>query len=72
MPKHDLVYDFALRLAVAIDDVKSSHVFFVMQKAFGEALDWRDVEKKLGEIIALCKCGSCKNTIKKVRHNLKS
>ena len=71
MAKHPPNYDFALRVAAAIDDLKSSHVYFVMQKAFGETLDWSDVQKKLNEVIESCKCRTCMKTIRQVRRNFK-
>ena len=46
----DPVVDFAGRVARTMKDLSSSHVYFVMQQAFGE-IDWRDCEKILTEVI---------------------
>lgn len=50
----DPVYDFAEKIAKTMRDVGSSHVFFLAQQAFGEEMEWRDVETMLDNIIALC------------------
>ncbi len=50
----DPVYDFALKIAQAMKDVRSSHVFFLAQQAFGDEMEWQDVEDLLNSIIALC------------------
>ena len=47
------VYDFANKLAKTILDLKSSHVFFLMQQAFGDETEWSDVEDMLNNIITL-------------------
>ncbi len=50
----DPVYDFALKIARTMKDIRSSHVFFLAQQAFGEEMEWKDVEDLLNSIIALC------------------
>jgi hypothetical protein len=65
---NDALYNFALRIATAMDDLKSSHVYFVVQKAFGEALDWSEAEGIFKTIMNQCDCKECKkvkNAIKK-------
>ena len=63
---HDAMeYDFALRMATAIDDLRSSHSFFVMQKAFGE-IEWSRVEEILTGIITKCDCQKCEDIKKEV------
>jgi len=42
--------DFAKRLATAIDDLKSSHCYFIMQQAYGE-ISWEEVQKILDIIL---------------------
>lgn len=64
--------EFAFRVAVAMDDLKSSHVYFVLQKAFGERLDWSEAEKLMQTIIDECRCLKCKRLEKAVKRNLKS
>jgi hypothetical protein len=64
--------EFGFRVAVAMADLKSSHVYFVLQKAFGEALDWSDAEKKLQAVIEKCYCHKCKKIKREVVRNLKS
>ena len=61
--EHDDVYYFAVRIATAIADLKSSHVFFLMQKAFGE-IDWKEAEEILESITTKCNCKNCK-TVKR-------
>jgi hypothetical protein len=50
----DAVYDFAKKIAKTMKDSSSSHVFFLMQQAFGEEMEWEDVENLLDNIITLC------------------
>lgn len=47
------VYEFANKLAQTMLDLKSSHVFFLMQQAFGDETEWSDVEDILNNIITL-------------------
>lgn len=42
--------DFAYRLASAIDELKSSHSYFVMQQAYGE-IGWDICERILDKIL---------------------
>ena len=66
---HDIAfYQFALRLATAIDELKSSHAYFIMQKAFGE-IAWHEVEEILQPIMK-CNCVKCKKIKAEVRNNL--
>ncbi len=67
---NDISYTFALRIATAIDDLKSSHAYFIIQKAFGE-IDWEEAQEILNTIINHCKCKDCKKIIKEVKNNLK-
>jgi hypothetical protein len=48
-----------LRIAAAMDDLKSSHAYFIIQKAYGE-IDWNDAQKILDSVLADCNCKSCK------------
>ena len=50
----DPVYDFALKIARTMKDIRSSHVFFLAQQAFGDEMEWKDVETMLDNIITLC------------------
>ena len=47
---------FANRIATVMKESSNSHVFFLLQQAFdadyNDDLQWEDVEKLLGEIIA--------------------
>lgn len=63
--------EFALRVAVAMDDLKSSHVYFVLQKAYGEGLDWSDAQKTMDGVIALCDCSKCRKIKRQVQRTLK-
>jgi len=45
------VVDFAYGVAKAMDDSKSSHVFFILQQAFGRDMEWDDVQEILTVII---------------------
>lgn len=47
---NDLVNYFANKIAKAMDELKSSHVYFVVQMAFGEDLSWHEVEKILKDV----------------------
>lgn len=62
---HDEIYNFALRMAIAIDDLKSSHAYFIVQKAFGE-ISWENVEELTSTIINKCSCKDCKKVKKEV------
>ena len=66
----DPFYIFALRMATAMEDIKSSHVYFIAQKAMGEDLSWDEVEIRLKQIMA-CDCKQCKKIKNEVRRNLK-
>lgn len=37
------IYEFAVRVAKAMNEIKSSNVYFIMQQAYGE-IDWSEVE----------------------------
>jgi cystathionine beta-lyase family protein involved in aluminum resistance len=37
------VYEFAIKVAKAMNEIKSSNVYFIMQQAYGE-IDWSEVE----------------------------
>ncbi len=50
----DPVYDFAFKIAKAMKDSASSHVFFLAQQAFGDEMEWEDVDAILDNIITLC------------------
>ncbi len=71
-PVHEVVshgepiYNFALRIAAAMDDLKSSHIFFVIQKAFGE-IEWEEAEEILRGILTHCHCGNCEAVKSQVR-----
>jgi hypothetical protein len=43
--------EFAVKIAKVMDDLKSSHVYFVMQQAFGEEKAWEDCQEILDEIL---------------------
>jgi len=43
--------EFAYRVAKVMYRLKSSHVYFILQMAFGETLDWNDAEYILKGII---------------------
>ena len=47
------VKDFALRIAKTMNELKSSHVYFILQQAYPEYEDWTwtDFEKLLNEIL---------------------
>ena len=45
------VIDFAYGVARVMDDLRSSHVFFILQQAFGEDMEWDDVQEILTVII---------------------
>lgn len=47
------VVDFAYGVAKTMDDLKSSHVFFILQQAFGENMEWDDVQEILTRIIEI-------------------
>jgi hypothetical protein len=63
--------EFALRLAAAIMDLKSSHAYFIFQKAYGE-ISWEEVEEICNEVINTCTCKKCKKTLKEVREMFNS
>ncbi len=64
--KHNHIHNFALRLATAMNDLKSSHAYFIVQKAFGEDLAWHDVEEIFKGIMSHCSCKKCRAIIKEV------
>ena len=37
------IYEFATKVAKAMNEIKSSNVYFIMQQAYGE-IDWSEVE----------------------------
>lgn len=45
-----LVNHFANRVAKVMADLKSSHVYFVLQQAFGEDLGWHEAEEILNKV----------------------
>jgi hypothetical protein len=53
MAQIDPVYDFAYKIAKVLKEISSSHVFFIMQQAFGEEMEWDSVVELLNTIIAL-------------------
>lgn len=42
--------EFAGKIARAMKELKSSHVYFIFQQGYGN-VDWRDVEKTLDKVI---------------------
>lgn len=68
---HDEIYNFALRLAIAIDDLKSNHAYFIVQKAFGE-ISWGNVGELTSTVINKCSCKDCKKVKKEVINRFKS
>lgn len=46
------VAEFAGKVARVMKDLSSSHVFFILQQAFGEELDWVGAEDLLCNIIS--------------------
>jgi len=45
------VAQFAYKVAETMDTLRSSHVFFILQQAFGEETEWSDAEEILHNII---------------------
>ena len=45
---------FAKKIAKAIDDIKSSHCYFIMQQAYGE-ISWEEAQKILDAVLKLSK-----------------
>ena len=64
-PTYAETQEFALRVAVAIMTLKSSHAYFIMQKAFGE-IGWETVEELCNRVIGECSCKFCKIIKKEV------
>lgn len=56
-PIDKLVNGFANKVATAMKEIGSSHVYFILQEAFGEDLDWTEAEKILKEVIEFTKKG---------------
>lgn len=70
--QNDLMVYFSYKLAKVIKEISSSHVYFVMQQAFGEDLEWAEVESMCKNII---KIGDSKKILEKdtesIEHKLK-
>lgn len=47
------VYDFAYKVAKAMDKLKSSHVYFLLQQAFGDETDWSEFQTLLTTVMIL-------------------
>ena len=45
------VAEFAYKVAIAMNELRSSHVFFVLQQAFGDETEWGDAQEILNNII---------------------
>lgn len=48
----ETISDFANKIAKAMKEISSSHVYFIIQQAFGE-IDWGEAEKILENVIVL-------------------
>jgi len=54
MSEYETLFQFAENVAMAMDKLKSSHVFFIIQQAFGDE-DWRGSQDILDTVIAQSK-----------------
>lgn len=45
------VIDFAYKVARTMNELKSSHVFFILQQAFGGDMEWADVQEALTVVL---------------------
>lgn len=45
------VLEFASKIAKVMKDISSSHVYFILQQAYGEELDWGEAEQILDRVI---------------------
>ncbi len=52
--EYKTLFQFAEKVAIAMDDIKSSHVFFILQQAFGDE-DWGGSQDILDTVIAQSK-----------------
>lgn len=50
--------EFATKVAKVMKDLSSSHVYFILQQAFGDDLDWSEAEYILDKFIAKAKGGN--------------
>lgn len=70
--QNDLMAYFAYKLAKALKDISSSHVYFILQQSFGEDLAWSEVDSMCKNII---KIGDNKKILEKdteaIEHKLK-
>lgn len=42
--------NFGKKIAKVMDDLKSSHIFFIIQQAYGE-IDWTEAQQILDEVL---------------------
>ena len=42
--------EFARKVAKVMDELKSSHVYFILQMAFGEDLAWHEAQEILNKV----------------------
>lgn len=50
--EQEIVYEFAGKIAVVMDELKSSHIYFVIQQALGD-ISWEEAQDILDNIIAI-------------------
>lgn len=44
-------YEFARFISREMDELRSSHVFFIIQQAFDDDMEWGDVQTMLDKVI---------------------
>lgn len=54
-PTDRLVNNFANKVAKCMKELSSSHVFFILQQALGEELDWDEAKAILNDVIKFTK-----------------
>lgn len=54
-PANDLFFDFAVKVSKTMLDLSSSHVYFILQQAFGDELDWDEASEMLEHLQLLAK-----------------